>query len=331
MTASDPTHELFRPTATVESLRARAALLRACRDFFDARGFIEVQTPILSQDVVIDRHLDPLLVSVSGETSRHAGHSHRFLQTSPEQNMKRLLTLPIPAIYQLGPVFRAAEFGEMHNPEFTMLEWYRVGDDLEAGIQLLESLIQETLSVPHCQRMTYRDAFQRWLGVDALEAEVSSLAQIAITNGWVESQTWSTERDDWLNLLFSYGLQPRLGWEVPLVITHFPATQAALARISSEDSRTAERFEIFYRGVELANGFHELLDPIVLEERNRIANTQRSSDGKGMLPEANWLLDAMRSGIPACTGCALGFDRLAMLVMGAKRLSEVLCFPWDRA
>ncbi|MFO0923430.1 MAG: EF-P lysine aminoacylase EpmA [Pirellulales bacterium] len=321
----------FRSTASAQILRQRAALLQSLRHFFDSRGMIEVQTPILSQDIVVDRHLDPLVVEVEDFPPRH-GTSHTwYLQTSPEQNMKRLLASGLEAIYQIGPVFRSGEFGPFHNPEFTMVEWYRVGEDFEGGITFLEELTTHLLATAQPMRATFAEVFQKHLGIDALESSMDALADVAMARGHVQDRTWSMDRDDWINLLFSHDVQPQLGHEKPLVVTHFPATQAALARIADEDARTAERFEIFYRGVELANGYHELLDPSILRARNAIANAQRIEDGKTPLPSESRLLDAMESGLPACCGCALGFDRVVMLATESHSLRDVLCFPWDRA
>lgn len=321
----------FRSTASAQALRQRAALLQSLRHFFDARGMIEVQTPILSQDIVVDRHLDPLVVEVKDFPPRH-GTSHTwYLQTSPEQNMKRLLASGLEAIYQIGPVFRSGEYGPFHNPEFTMVEWYRVGEDFDGGISFLEELTMHLLATAKPMRATFAEVFYKHIGIDALEASMDALADAAMARGHVQDRTWSEDRDDWINLLFSHDVQPQLGHGLPLVVTHFPATQAALARLADEDARTAERYEIFYRGVELANGYHELLDPSILRARNAIANAQRKQDGKSPLPSESRLLDAMESGLPACCGCALGFDRVVMLATESRSLRDVLCFPWDRA
>lgn len=323
--------DTYRATTSVANLRRRASLLQQTRAFFDERGFVEVQTPILSQDVIIDRHLDPMTVEVNWYPSRHPGQSGWFLQTSPEQNMKRLLASGMTNIYQLGPVFRAAEVGQRHNPEFTMLEWYEVGADFETGVLFLEELIQQLLATPNPMRTTYSKVFQNYTGVDPLSISIEELAEWAFERKLVDRLDWSTDRDDYLNLIFSLEIQDRLGHDAPLVVSHFPASQAALAKLGSEDQRTAERYEIFYKGLELANGYHELLDAKILRDRNEEANRLRVLDGKAILPEANRLLDAMEAGLPACSGCALGFDRLVMIAVGATDVSEVLCFPWDRA
>ncbi len=325
------TDSSYLSTATLEALKLRSAKLRDLREYFYRNGFDEVQTPILSQDTVIDRHLNPLEVEVRDFPARHPGSYSWYLQTSPEQNMKRLLSSGMKSIFQIGPVFRAAEFGTTHNPEFTMAEWYRVGDDLESGIQLLEAIVVELLKTATPIRSTFAIEFALWTGLDPLGSPIEALQDHAMARRFVADRSWSADRDDWIDLIFSHDVQPNLGTETPLVVTHFPATQAALAKISEGDRRTAERFEIFYRGVELANGYHELLDAQVLRKRNVEANRHRLLDGKKALPEESRLLDAMDAGLPSCCGCAMGFDRIVMLAGGYNRLEQVLCFPWDRA
>ncbi len=316
---------LFMPTAPLDNLVKRSQVLRKARAFFDSRDFVEVQTPVLSRHCVIDRHLDPFTVR------DESNHEVRFFQTSPEQGMKRLLAAGMKNIYQLGPVFREGEFGRLHNPEFTMLEWYRIGDGLAEGIELLDEFVRAMLDTPPAETITYQSAFLRAAGIDPLSTDIRELAGWCVDRKLVASSDWSDDRDDWLDLIFSEQVQPTLGTVRPEVITHFPASQAALARVSNEDDRTCERFELFVQGIELANGYHELLDANVLRERNRQANSYRAAAGKRILPEANLLLDAMESGLPACTGCALGFDRLVLIAAGAQSLDQVICFPWDRA
>jgi len=321
--------DLFRSTATIECLEVRAQLLKELRAFFDELGFTEVQTPVLSRHTVIDRHIDPIMVAM--ETSESNGTSDWYLQSSPEATMKRLLACGMKKIYQVGPVFRAGEIGRLHNPEFTLAEWYRVDDDLEAGLQLLDDLTRTLLETPSCVRIRFADAFQSAIDLDVMNASISDLAHRAIELNLVDAMHWSDDWDDWVNLLFSIVVQPTLGHATPTLVTHFPASQAALAKLAKEDNRLAERFELFYQGIELANGYHELLDPTVLRERNRKANFDRVRDGKNALPEESFLLDAMDSGLPASTGCALGFDRVVMLACRAKHIHDVIAFPSDRA
>lgn len=313
----------FQPNASITALVHRSRLLRAVRDFFDSRDFIEVQTPVLSQYAVLDEHIDPIPVSVGSQT--------RYLQTSPEQNMKRLLAAGMNKIYQLGPVFRNDECGDFHNPEFTMLEWYRVGDDMEAGMQLLEALVRSVMDTPDFERQTFGEAFQAVFDCDFRTASVDTLSDFAIDRRLVESRDFSDLADDWIDLLFSFVVQPELGKERPVLITNFPASRAALARLSSEMPGTCERFELFIGGIELANGYHELLDANELVARDSHTAKARKVAGKQTLPMNAPLHDAMRAGIPNCTGCAVGFDRFAMVASQAQTLSNVLAFDWLRA
>ncbi|MFN7876547.1 MAG: EF-P lysine aminoacylase EpmA [Pirellula sp.] len=318
----------FQSQATPEILLERARVLRLVRRFFDDRGFVEVQTPVLCREAVIDRHLDPIPVAM-----RLPGTESEtwYLQTSPEQSMKRLLASGLSSIYQIGPVFRDGELGRYHNPEFTMLEWYEIGAGYEAGQHLLCDLVELILGTDGTARMTFERAFFQGTGLSLYESSVADLGRFAVDRNLVPSCDWSADWDDWVNLLFSECVQSTLGLEGPVLITNFPASQAALAEISPSDPRTAERYELFYRGVELANGYHELLDANVLRERDRIANAARIQDGKSALPECSKLLAAMEFGIPPCSGCALGFDRLVMLVCNVPTLKEVVSFTADRA
>jgi len=257
--------------------------------------------------------------------------SNWFLQTSPEQAMKRLLSSGIGSIYQVGPVFRAGEKGRIHNPEFTMAEWYDVGAGLEDGIMLLDELLETLLGTQTCDRITFQDAFQKATGLELFESKEADLGRWAVDQNLVADSSWTDDWDDWIDLIFSERVQSTLGKERPIVVTHFPASQAALARVTPADPRTAERFEAFFQGVELANGYHELLDADQVQSRSHRANLQRELDGKKSLPVQNLLLDAMRAGIPSCCGCALGFDRVVMLACGATSLEQVISFTVDNA
>jgi lysyl-tRNA synthetase class 2 len=303
-------------------------MLRQLRSFFDERGFVEVQTPTLCSETVIDRHLDPISVTLSLPGN---GEQEWFLQTSPEQSMKRLLAMGMGSIYQIGPVFRAGELGQWHNPEFTMAEWYEVGAGHEQGLQLLSDLLTVMLRTSPAKRVTFSNAFEEATGLQLFDSGIDKLAKWSVRQGLVESVDWSDDWDDWVNLIFSERVQPRMGSDSPVLITHFPATQAALAVVSAEDPRTAERYELFYRGVELANGYHELLDATVLRERDAIANAQRLRDGKRSLPPCDKLLRAMEQGMPNSCGCALGFDRLVMLACESDRLADVVAFTAQEA
>jgi len=312
----------FLPTASLAMLRRRAELLQIIRRFFDDRGFLEVETPLLSHDTVVDRHLDPIPVTLFADPRQPQRGERLWLQTSPEFGMKRLLSAGATAIYQITKAFRGGrESGPEHNPEFTIVEWYRVGDDYAAGMQLLSDLAEAVFHAGPAERLTYHEAFRRHAGFDPFGRTLS------LSPGLPQDAERDLILDNWL----TSQIEPYLGQDQPTILHDYPASQSALARIRPGDPPVSERFELYFRGLELANGYHELLDPAVLRERNRASNELRTVDGKYRLPEDSRLLAAMDHGLPACSGCALGFDRLVMAATGAKRIEEVLAFPIGRA
>lgn len=321
----------WKPTTTCDAILRRSEIVWRLRQTFHELGFAEVHTPIISHDTVVDLNIEPVRISGRALDCQGAGTDDLYLQTSPEFAMKRLLAAGMQAIYSIGPVFRAGERGSNHNPEFTMVEWYRVGDDLAAGVSLVDQLVRAAIGGPASETITYQQAFKVHAGIDPLTASVKQLSELALANNLGVPSDWSDDVDTWLDLLFSELVQPRLGRECPTIITHYPASQSALARIAESDSRTAERFELFVRGVELANGYHELLDPAELMTRNEQTEAKRRQLGRTSLPVSSRLIQAMQSGIPACSGCALGLDRLIMVALGAKQIDEVLAFPIERA
>ena len=322
----------FRSTASIATLKTRAELLRRARAFFDRNQFFEVQTPLLSVDTVVDRHLDPLPVLFPHDAYDLTSGRDMWLQSSPEFAMKRLLASGAHAIYQIAPAFRIGESGRQHNGEFTMLEWYRCGDGMQEGIELLDAFVSELLALPSASVQTMSQAFQDQLNFDPLAMDATQLRDRCQALNVVAPESVSEyDWDTWFDLLFAERVQPQLGRDRPSIVHSYPVSQAALARVSPTNPKSAERFELFVHGVELANGYHELLDPDELRRRNRQVNQQRSLDGKPTLPVDSHLLDAMQSGLPACSGTALGFDRLVMLATGASRISDVIPFPMDRA
>jgi lysyl-tRNA synthetase class 2 len=323
--------EDWRPTANWEMLRRRAALLARLREFFAQRGFLEVETPILSADTVVDRFLDPFEVLVAGSNQIESRQKY-WLQTSPEFGMKRLLAAGGEAIYQVTRAFRREEIGERHNSEFTIVEWYRRGDSMHAGMQFLADLCREMLGTPPAELLTYQAAFEKYVGIDPHTATADELRAAVKRHGIVAPESLdATDRDAWLDLLLVSLVEPRLGFDAPSILHDYPPTQAALAIVRPGPPPVAERFELYVRGVELANGYHELLDPAVLRARNQENNKNRAADGKPELPEESRLLAAMEHGLPAAYGVALGFDRVVMLATGAHTIAEVIAFPFDRA
>jgi lysyl-tRNA synthetase class 2 len=298
----------WRPTATWEVLQARARILRLIRSFFDERGFFEVQTPCLSRDVVVDRYIEPLSI----EVFLPQGRETFWLQTSPEFAMKRLLAAGAGAIYQIGPAFRAHESGDQHNVEFTMLEWYRAGDDYEAGMQLLDDFAQVVIGTPPAQRLTFREAFSRFAAVDPFDGNTDF---------------------ELVNELMDSKIAPALATLPAVILYDWPAEQAALARtrISRDGHEVAERFELFSNGLELANGYHELRDADELLRRNHRINALRKRDGRPELPVNSQLLAAMKNGLPPASGVALGMDRLVMRMLQLARISDVMSFDCRNA
>ena len=326
----------FGPAASWENLRLRGELLSKLRAFFQRRGFLEVCTPLLSADTVIDRHLDPLCVTLFDDPRRPHEGRLLYLQTSPEFHMKRLLASGGQAIYQVTQAFRGAETGALHNPEFTIAEWYRRGDTAADGIELLDELCDALLERGPAQRISYAQAFDTQLGIDPHRCDLSQLAAMCQDFGlvWTRDDAMENpqqERDTLLDLLLAERVQPHLGKQHPTILYDFPASQAALARTRDTVPPVAERFELYVDGVELANGYHELVDPHQLRTRNATVNRQRQRDGRLPLPENSRLLQAMEHGLPPCSGTALGFDRVVMLRAGRQRVEDVLTFPISRA
>ena len=319
----------FLPTASWQNLCLRASLLRQLREFFHDRGFLEVETPILSADTVVDRHLDPFSLNVAPAGARPQTF---WLQTSPEFAMKRLLAAGAEAIYQVSRVFRREEQGSLHNPEFTLVEWYRAGDDFRTGMQFTSDLCETLLGRGPAELLSYAEAFRRHTGLDPHAASTEELIAAAGQCQSPPPEGMSKEdREGWLDWLLTERVQAHLGIERPVLLYDFPAGQAALAQIRRSEPPLAERFELYVSGRELANGYHELRDAGELRRRNARANALRRGDGKAALPEESRLLAAMDHGLPPAVGCALGFDRLVMLASGARSIDEVIAFPWDRA
>ena len=302
-------------------------MLTRARAFFAARGVLEVDTPILSTAGVTD----PQIESISAEVR---GFPHRFfLSTSPEFPMKRLLAAGCGDVYQICKVFRDAERGRWHNPEFTMLEWYRLGFDDAALMTEVEDLVRQLLAperqLAAAERLTYAEALRRHAGVDAHLAGEDDLDRAARRLG-IECQA-SLDRDAKLDLLMGLAVGPRLGRERPCFVCDYPASQASLARLKPGEPAVAARFELYLDGIELANGFHELADPA--EQRARFAADleTRRLRGQALPPMDERLLAALGAGMPDCAGVALGFDRLIAVALGAGSLAEAMAFPIESA
>ena len=322
----------WRPSATLEALRARAALLARAREFFAARSVLEVETPLVVNSPVSDVHIASATVALGEREAPAGAASPLYLHTSPEYAMKRLLAAGSGDIYQICHVVRGNERGRLHNPEFTLLEWYRLGFSLGALMDEVEALVRVLLGPAHrprrSERLTYREAFARELSLDPFTAPDTKLLEAARRLG-LDSP--GANRDELLEFLMGVGVGPRLGLGALTFIHGYPATQAALARLDPEDPRAALRFELYCEGVELANGFHELQSAVEQRARFERDNAQRRLAGQPVRPPDERLLAALAAGLPDCAGVALGLDRALMLALGAEHIDQVLGFPTGRA
>ena len=312
------------PGVSRAALQDRAAIFAQVREFFAARQVLEVDTPLLASYSVTDPSIEPLKVfgSVTGDRPR-------YLQTSPEYAMKRLLASGSGDIYQLGKAFRDGE-GRRHNPEFSMLEWYRLGFSLNELMQEVGELVAACLDRGDWSFSRYPDLFEERLGLDLQVATDDEIAQVACR--FVPAGDLTLDRDGWLDLLMSHVIEPGLGERGMVFVHDFPASKAALARCREDrkQRRYAERFELFVDGVELANGYRELLDADELARRAEVDNRGRQRAGQESRALDPRLHAAMTAGLPDCSGVALGVDRLLMLRLGADSLAEVMPFDWSR-
>ena len=304
-------------------LELRAAVRSRVRGVFDRLGFVEVDTPVLSREVLPEAHIDPIAVPLDGGPVR-------FLQASPEALMKRLLAAGAGPIYQFARSFRAGERGRQHDVEFVLLEWYAPGTDLAAAADLLARLCGAALGTAGIERISCRDAFLTHAGIDPLAAPLAEMLA-AVTRAGLElpaAAATDGEQARWdraFEILLAEAVQPRLGHARPTLLEDWPVSQAALARLDAT-GRSACRFELFVRGVELANGWEEETSRDVIAARIAAANAARVADGRPRLPEPERLLAAHGDAMPDGVGAALGFDRLVMLAAGADSIDAVRCF-----
>lgn len=321
----------WRPTAGRTALQRRAAMLAELRAFFAERGVLEVETPLLSAETTLDRHLDPLSSRVDAPGVEG---ERMYLQTSPELAMKRLLAAGSGSIYQVCKAFRGGERGRWHNPEFTILEWYRVGWDVHRLMRevaaLIETLLAGSRRLEPAVYASYADLLQRHAGVDPYDSSTEALRQ-AVEDSPSPVDTGGLDRDDLLSRLFGERVEPRFAPDRVTVVFDYPASQAAMAQLNASDPRTAERFEAYVGTIELANGYGELRDPA--EQRQRLEDdlASRRETGRPQPPMPSRFLAALESGLPPCAGVALGFDRLLGLELGAGRIDELVAFPVERA
>jgi lysyl-tRNA synthetase class 2 len=319
-----------------ENLRFRSDLLRNIRRFFYDRNFCEVQTPILSADTNVDCYLEPLAVTDKSLPLNHHNTKRYYLQTSPEFSMKRLLAAGLDPVFQIAPVFRLGDRGQLHNVEFTMLEWYRIGDNYQTGMYLLAEFIRylfEAMKIEFTGEIgysTYQSVFESQLGLNPHTATIEELRTICDTRKIAyPDENWGDSLDDWRDLLFSEVVQPTLE---SVIIYDFPQSQSQLAKIrQDEEYAVSERFELFLNGYEIANGYHEARDAGELRRRFQVNRERRLARGQAWLPINSRLLTVMELGFPQCSGTALGIDRLLMVMLDAETIEDVLTFPIETA
>lgn len=319
----------WMPTATVHALQLRARLNALIRKFFAERGLLEVETPILSAAGNTDPNIESLQLQFSGPA--HAGPARRWLRTSPEFALKRLLAAGVGNCYELGRVFRDGEIGRLHNPEFSMLEWYRIGWShhqlMDECAELVKSAMRVAGRSASVRESSYRQLYQDQLGLDPLTASEAELrGPLAV----FDIRADGLGRDDWLDLLMTHLIQPSIPENRILMVYDYPKSQAALARIRQGDMPVAERFELYLGPIELANGYRELNDADEQRERFGRDLSRRQKRGGVQPPIDERLLTALPA-LPDCAGVALGVDRLLMAMLGANRLADVVAFPFDRA
>lgn len=311
--------------------QSRANILTNIRQFFSELAVVEVETPLMSQGTVTDLHLEAF-------TSRYdflvdaPDSTNVYLQTSPEFAMKRLLASGYGSIYQICKAFRHEEYGSFHNPEFTMLEWYRLGFDHFDLINEVQDLLERILDCPSATRISYQQIFLDHVFLDPLTASLADLLKLIKDRG--KHSNWLSEQADidiLLQFVFSEIIEPQIGLTSPCFVYDFPRTQASLANISPLDARVAQRFECYYKGIELANGFNELTDAKEQLSRFQEDNVKRCKTGLTEKPIDHNFIQALEHGLPPCSGVALGIDRLLMLAMKKTKIGQVISFPIEQA
>lgn len=306
----------WRPTASLEHLQLRARLLSATRNFFESRSVLEVEVPILSCAGGTDMNIELFEVQ-----------NARLLASSPEFPLKRLVAAGYGAVYSLGKVFRFGESGRRHNTEFTMLEWYRPNWSMEQLMAEVEALLVHLLQMPNARYVTYRDVFIEYAGIDPFTQTTAQLADL----GHALSQLDKTQldRDGWLDIIFSHLVEPKL--TQPTFMYNFPSSQAALAKIDHSGTHpVARRFELVWQGVELANGYDELIDADEQLARFQDDNRRREELGKPLYPIDMNLVEALKE-MPATSGVAIGFDRVVMKAVGTNCLADIVSFSDQNA
>ncbi|WP_076417325.1 elongation factor P--(R)-beta-lysine ligase [Colwellia sp. UCD-KL20] len=323
----------WRATLSWEDAKKKALILNKIRLFFSELDVIEVETPVLGRSTVTDIHLEAFQTKFDFFSDSDLNNSDTlYLQTSPEYCMKRLLASGYQSIYQISKAFRHECKGSHHNPEFTMLEWYRLGFEQEDLMNEVASLLKEILFCNDPIKVTYQNIFIDKVGLDPLNTTCTELKQLIYDEGKMSEWLFNEESCDvLLQFIMSELIEPLIGHNEPIFIYNFPISQASLARKNKVDERVAERFECYFKGLELVNGFTELTDPV--EQLNRFNKDNIYRDQQEMQKKTidRNFIEALRSGLPNCSGVALGVDRLLMLALNKTSIDEVITFSIDRA
>ena len=323
----------WHPTASLDMLKTKARLLSKLRTFFAEKNILEVQTPVLSHAGNTEPTLESFVIQ------QHENPQHKiqpsFLNTSPEFAMKRLLAAGSGSIYQITPAFRQDEQGKKHNPEFTLLEWYRIDFDHHALMGEVNALVRFVadgiLNLERSRFYSYQDVMKTFADIDPFDSTNDELKEATLKAGIDAVGMDEASQDSWLDLIMSQVVEKNLPLNCPVFIYDYPASQAALAKIRKGSPDVAERFELYINGMELANGFHELSDAKEQAERFHNEQLQRQNSGQQGIPADYHLIAALKHGLPDCAGVAIGLDRLLMLLTKAAHIDEVLTFPFDRA
>ena len=323
----------WKPSGSLCNLRKRADAISQIRAYFAVKNVLEVETPTISPSTVTDVHLEALSTVHTNPLS--VKKTHLFMQTSPEYYMKRLLCAGFPSIYQISKCYRDDEVGRFHNPEFTLLEWYRLDFSMDELIEDVDNILRLVLDTPVCEKISYSELFNKHLGIDIKNDSDSQLVSVCenmglenmIPEGFTDTLS-VVDRDMLLQLLFCEKIERQIGLTRPIAVTHFPASQASLAKIDESAPWLSLRFEFYYQGIELANGFEELSNADEQRARFELDNEIRKNSKLDVKPIDMKFLNALENGLPSCSGVALGIDRLLMLAVDASHINEVVSFDF---
>lgn len=316
-----------------EDAKRRSTILTQIRCFFQMKNVVEVETPSLSLGTVTDPFLDAFTSKYNYLSDSDVNASTElYMQTSPEFHMKRLLASGYQCIYQICKAFRHEDYGHHHNPEFTILEWYRLDYDQHNLIAEVNELLSLVLGTETCNKITYQDLFLKSINVDPLSTNFEDLYDVILQHD--KGAEWLFESQDCdllLQFIFSEIIEPTVGREVPCFVYNFPIEQASLAKVCPSDNRIAQRFECYFKGLELANGFNELTDVDIQELRFLEDNQKRKQLGLPVRDIDKNFINALNSGLPQCSGVALGIDRLIMIALDKSSIENVISFPIEKS